>query len=83
MNVDSSDMALRGRIGGYAKAAKYDSTELTAAARLGFLKRFEPEDLSLSEEERQRRANCALRAHMVRLARRSALSRRGNEGDKP
>ena len=74
--MDSRDMALRGRIGGFARAAKYDSQELTGAARAGFLLRFQPQEQGLSEEERLRRAQAALKAHMAKLARLSALSRR-------
>jgi hypothetical protein len=73
--MDSRDMALRGRIGGYARAAKYNSQELTGAARKGFLLRFQPQELGLPDEERQRRAQAALRAHMARLARLSAIAR--------
>lgn len=74
--VDSKDMALRGRIGGYSKAAKYNSQELTRAARAGFLRRFIPDDANLSEDERLRRAQANLRAHMARLARLSAIKRK-------
>ena len=73
---DRSDMALRGRIGGYARAARYAPSELTSAARCGFMKRFEPQDPDLSPGERQRRTEAALRAHMARLARLSAKARR-------
>lgn len=76
MTANNNDMALRGRIGGYAKAAKYSPDELTGAARRGFLARFEPADQSLSPEERQRRTQAALRSHMARLSRLSALARR-------
>ena len=69
-------MAARGRIGGYARAAKYSPEQLTGAARAGFLKRFEPDELGLSSEEQLRRTQAALRAHMAKLARLSALSRR-------
>jgi tRNA U34 5-methylaminomethyl-2-thiouridine-forming methyltransferase MnmC len=70
------EMRLRGRIGGYSKAAKYPPKQLTGAARAAFLKGFEPEDPSLSEEERQRRAKAALRAHMAKLSWLSVLARR-------
>ena len=76
---DSSDMAAWGRIGGYARAALHSPEELTGKARAGFMRRFETEvdpDGSLSHEERQRRAQAALRAHMARLARLSAIKRR-------
>ncbi len=74
--MDSRDMALRGRIGGFARAAKYDSQELTGAARAGFLLRFQPQEPGLSEEERLHLTQAALKAHMAKLARLSALSRR-------
>lgn len=70
------EMALRGRMGGYAKAAKYPADELTAPARSGFLRRFEPTDPNLSPQERQRRTEAALKAHMAKLARLSAKARR-------
>ena len=77
---DSVDMASRGRIGGYSRAAKYSPEELTGTARVGFMRRFIPDDPGLSEEERQRRAQAGLRAHMARLARLSAKSRQRNGG---
>jgi hypothetical protein len=77
--VDSKDMALRGRIGGYARAARYSPDELTSAARQGFMARFEPQDPLLSEGERQRRAQANLKAHMARLARLSAIKRKNNK----
>lgn len=70
------EMALRGRIGGYARAAKYPADELTAPARSGFLRRFEPTDPNLSPQERQRRTEAALKAHMARLARLLVRARR-------
>ena len=72
----SSDMSLRGRIGGYSRAAKYSPDVLTGAARKGFLARFTPTDPLISEEERSRRAQAALNAHMASLARKSAMARR-------
>ena len=74
--VDSKDMALRGRIGGYSKAAKYNPQELTGAARAGFLRRFIPDDDTLTEQERLRRGQANLKAYMNRLARLSAIKRK-------
>lgn len=68
------------RIGGLTRAARYDGREVTSAARRGFMARFEDEvdpERKLSLAERQRRAQAAMRAHMARLALRSAKSRRG------
>lgn len=71
--------SLRARLGAYSVHAKYDSRDLTSAARREFLSRFErevdPEGI-LPEAERQRRAEHARKAHMTRLALRSAVARR-------
>lgn len=75
---------LAGRIGGLTKAARHRPEELTAAARVGFNERFvrevDPDGL-LSPEERARRAEAAKRAHMARLAMKSAMARRKSGGD--
>lgn len=76
MTYDSADMSARGRIGACMLRARHDPKIYTAPARKAFLDRFIPDDASLSEEERMARAKAALRAHMLRLARRSALVRR-------
>jgi hypothetical protein len=70
-----NDMAARGKIGGFARASRYPANELTKQARAGFLKRFEPMDADLSPEERQRRTEAGLKAHMAKLARLSAIAR--------
>jgi len=69
-------MGLRGRIGGFSKASRYAPEELTGAARTGFLKRFEPQEIGLSPDEKQRRTQAALKAHMARLSLLSAKARR-------
>jgi hypothetical protein len=71
-----NDYQLRGRVGGFSKAARYSAGELTVAARSAFLNRFLPDDENLSEEERIRRGQAALNAHMAKLARKSALARK-------
>ena len=75
MPLDHRDAYLRGRIGGYAKAAKHPADELTTAARRGFMARFQPSDPDLSDDERQRRAQAALKAHMAKLAYLSSKAR--------
>lgn len=68
----ASDRRAIARIAGLTSAASRDATEMTAPARSGFLARFEREadpDGTLSPEERERRANLLLRAHMLRLGR--------------
>ena len=80
MTFDSADMALRGRIGGFSRAAKHSPEELTGAARAGFLRRFISDDPSLSEEEKQRRARAGLKSYMAKLARKSAQARQKGKG---
>jgi hypothetical protein len=71
--------SLRARMAAYAMHARYDSRQVTANARKAFLDRFEREvdpDSVLPIHERRRRAESAKRAHMTRLALRSAQARR-------
>ena len=75
MSLDHRDAYLRGRIGGYAKAAKHPADELTTAARRGFMARFEPSEPDLDDAEKQRRTQAALRAHMAKLAYLSSKAR--------
>lgn len=65
-----------GRIGGFVLRSRHDPREYTAAARRTFLSRFLPDDPDLTEEERLARAQAALRAHMLKLAHKSAKKRR-------
>jgi hypothetical protein len=74
--------ALIARIGGYARAAKHDSTEMTAKARANgpgsieyWERKVDPEGV-LTPEERQRRATAAKSEHYARLALASAKARR-------
>lgn len=70
---------LRGRIGAYRLHATHDSRDITAPARRAFLARFEREvdpEGALPSEERARRAEMALKAHMAKLALKSAQARR-------
>ena len=81
MRYRPQDMAQRGRIGAFRLHSRRSGREATAAARRGFLARFEREvdpESKLQPEERARRAEMALRAHMARLAYRSAKARRGS-----
>lgn len=77
--MNPNEARLRARIGGLARAAKYDGREMTARARRAFITRFEdaadPGHV-LPEIERQRRARAALKAHMCALALKSARARR-------
>jgi hypothetical protein len=70
--------SLAGRAGAYALHSKYDSKEITRAAREAFLRKWVDEvdpDRQLAEDERFRRAENALKAHMAKLALRSAKAR--------
>lgn len=70
---------LRARLGGLTRHAYCDSREATAPARKAFLERFynqvDPERV-LTPGERERRAEAAKKAHMTRLALKSAQARR-------
>ncbi len=66
------------RIGGLTTQARHGGA-VAARARAGLRARFEREadpDGSLPEAERARRADLLFRAHMLRLAERSAAARR-------
>ena len=78
MPMTKSERQQRARIGGYALAASRDPRQYTQAARKGFMRRFIDEvdpNRTLPEAERERRAKAALKAHMGRLALRSARKR--------
>ena len=67
-----------GRAGGFRNVAKHGGHAVAAGARAGFMRRFEQQvdpDGTLPIEERQRRAQFALKAHMAELALRSAQAR--------
>jgi len=77
--MNSSERRQRSRIGGLTLAATRDPKDYTQAARDGFWKRFldlvDP-DRRLPKAERDRRAQAAMKAHMTRLALKSARKRR-------
>ena len=79
---DSLDRSysIRGRIGAHVKWSRtHDRTAATCPARRGFMARFEVEvdpDGVLPVAERRRRAVHAMKAHMSRLALKSAMARR-------
>lgn len=76
--LSSAEAAARGRIGGYATAARYDTRTNTQQARSAFRQRFldlvDPKG-ELSEAERVRRAEAARRAFYAKLALKSARAR--------
>jgi hypothetical protein len=86
LEFDPEEMALRGRIGAHVTHSRHDSRELTAPAREVFLAKFELQvdpHGTLAPEERRRRAEHARRAHMVRIARLSAIARRKQPSGSP
>lgn len=76
--------SLRARLAAHTLHSTRDPLEHTAPARKAFLDRFleqvDPEGL-LAPEERRRRAQSALKAHMTRLALASSRARRKGGGD--
>ena len=82
LTFDPEEMSRRGRIGAHRTHSRHDSRELTAPGRAAFLARFEREvdpAGTLPEEERQRRASHARKAHFAQLARLSANARRAKK----
>lgn len=78
MPISPAQRSLLARSGAYAQHAKHDVRDTTRAARDAFLRRFENEvdpRRELPEAERTRRALAARKAHMSRLALRSAKAR--------
>lgn len=84
--MTSSIHSLAGRVGGYARAARYDGREMTAAARQRFAESFLaghvcrvcPEVVlpaDLMPEELARRAEALRRAHYARVALASSQAR--------
>ncbi len=83
MPLTPEQRRLRASAGGYAKAARYPTDDVTVPARRGFRARFEREVAALAAErgealtdaERERRVEAAFRSHMTRLALASARAR--------
>lgn len=82
--LDPELRRIQARSAAHALHAKYDSHDLTAPARAAFLTRFErqvdPEGV-LPRAERQRRAQHALKAHMIALSYRALKRRRQRRGE--
>jgi hypothetical protein len=75
--VDSR-MVLIGKIGGLTTSGRHDPRPKMAKARTAFLRHFDIEadpDQILPPDERQRRGEALYKAHMARLAAKSALAR--------
>ena len=82
MPLSFEERSLRGKIGAYALHSKYDSREITRAARAAYLAKWanevDPEGV-LPEDERDRRAESALKSHMAKLALKSAQARKARK----
>jgi hypothetical protein len=79
----TASRSLANRIGGYAYRAKHGDAQIARLGADALLARFEREvdpDASLPESERRRRAEAARKAHMARLALKSAVSRASRKG---
>jgi hypothetical protein len=87
--MDDQEMrSTHAQLAALTRAARTDGAEISAPGRAAFLKNFEdghhckhcgtvpPVDQSLPPAQRQRAAQAALRAHMIRLNRASAIARR-------
>jgi hypothetical protein len=77
-SIARREQAAWGRIGGLTTSARYGGHAMTRPARRGFQERFEREvdpEGRLEPGERVRRAERAMRAHMLRLAQASADAR--------
>jgi hypothetical protein len=89
-DLTPAERSLRARIAVHTLHATRDARETTAAARVGFLARFEREvdpDGMLDPNERRRRAEHARRAYFARLSMAAAAARRAKRatpvGDDP
>lgn len=74
----------RARLAAYARWAKEDPAANAARGQAGLLARFEREvdpNSELPEAERLRRAECARKAHMQRIAIKSADKRRAERAE--
>jgi hypothetical protein len=78
MALSPEQRSLRAKAAAHVMHSRNDSRELTKAARSGFAASFErmadPEGL-LSEEERRRRADHLMRAHMAKLSLKASKAR--------
>jgi hypothetical protein len=78
-DVSPAERSLRGRLAAHTLHARRDAHQTTAAARAGFLARFEREvdpDGALDPSERRRRAEQARRAYFARLSLAALQARR-------
>ena len=80
LTLTPAQRTLRARVAAYARAAKYDGRQVTAAAFTGRMAKLEAEvdpDGTLPAAERQRRAYAALRSQMSALSLKASRKRTG------
>lgn len=85
MALTPAQRTLRARIAANARWSREDPSPVGPRGQAGLLARFEREadpEGTLPPQERTRRARAALRAHMQRLALRSAQARAGRKAAK-
>lgn len=83
MPLTPEQRSQRARIAAFTRWSKEDPVAAAARGQAGLLRKFESQvdpDRTLPEAERLRRAECARRAHMQRLAYRSAKARTPRKG---
>lgn len=76
--MSGAERVLRARIAAFTMHSRNDPKQITKAARLAFMQRFENEvdpQRELPVEERERRALAARKAYFTRLAYRSVRAR--------
>lgn len=82
MPLTPNQRSLQARMAAHALHAQTNGREHTQPARAAFLRRFEDQvdpDRTLPPNERRRRAQHALKAHMTSLALKSARARTANQ----
>jgi hypothetical protein len=78
-DLSPAQYSLRARLAAHRLHATHDGRELTKKARAAFEQRFYDEvdpERELPEDERRRRAEHAMKAHMLALSRKSAKARK-------
>ena len=77
------DPSTRGRLGALAQQSKHDPKKYTTKARAAFLERFarqvDPEN-KLDPAERERRADAAMKAYMLRLSEKARAAKATRKG---
>jgi len=81
---DPAHASRNAAIAAYSRWSREDPAENAARGQRGLVDKFRREvdpDGTLPEAERERRAQCAYRAHMLRVANASVAARKARAGD--